>query len=234
MINKTKLPEIRVAVLDDHPLIRKALQYGLVAEEGIVVVGVFKNCEEAQSALEAGNIDLLVLDYLLQDADLDGLQLIKHLRLRFPKLKILVSSAMESPAIVQLVIKAGVKGFIGKSKEHEELVEAIRRVGKGKRYLSSDMQLKLDKFQETDKEMISYVEPRKEGEDIEVLIRELSPRELEVVRCFLAGMNIIDIAAKYNRSRKTISGQKQSALRKLGLRSDMELFRFNELIPDFL
>lgn len=230
MTNKKKLSVTRVAVLDDHPLIRKALQYSLEAEQDIEVVGVFKNREEAIPALESGNIDLLVLDYLLREADLDGLQLIKHLRLRFPLLKILVSSAVESPAIVQLVIKAGVKGFIGKSKEQEELIDAIRHVAGGKRYLSADMQLELDKFHETDKEMISYLEPREEGEDIEVLIRELSPRELEVVRCYLAGLSITQIAAKYNRSRKTISGQKQTALRKLGLRSDVELFRFKDLV----
>lgn len=230
MTNKKKLSVLKVAVLDDHPLIRKALQYSLEAEAGIEVVGVFKNREEAMPALETGNIDLLILDYLLREADLDGLQLIKHLRVRFPQLKILVSSSVESPAVVQLVIKAGVKGYIGKSKEHEELVEAIRQVGAGKRYLTADMQLELDKFHETDKEMLSYVEPRKEGDDIEVMIRQLSAREMEVVRCYLAGLSITQIAAKYNRSRKTISGQKQTALRKLGLRSDVELFRFKDLV----
>jgi DNA-binding NarL/FixJ family response regulator len=219
---------IRVAVLDDHPLIRKALQYSLLTEEGISLVGLYGNRKEAIPALREQQVDVLILDYLLGDDEMDGLHLIKHLRSHYPRLKILVSSALESPAIVQLVLKAGVRGFVGKSQEHETLITGIHAVGAGQRYLTPDMQFELDKFHESDKEMQSYIEPRPAGDDIKVLSRDLSPREIEVIRCYLDGMTIMQIAAKYSRSRKTISGQKQSALRKLGLRSDLELFKFRE------
>jgi DNA-binding NarL/FixJ family response regulator len=219
---------IRVAVLDDHPLIRKALQYSLLTEEGISLVGLYGNRKEAIPSLREQEVDVLVLDYLLGDDEMDGLHLIKHLRSHYPRLKILVSSALESPAIVQLVLKAGVRGFVGKSQEQETLISGIRAVGAGRHFLTSDMQFELDKFQESDKEMQSYIEPRPAGEGIKLLTRDLSPREIEVIRCYLDGMTIMQIAAKYSRSRKTISGQKQSALRKLGLRSDLELFKFGE------
>lgn len=52
----------------------------------------------------------------------------------------------------------------------------------------------------------------------------LSPKEQEVIRCFLTGMTVTDIAEKFSRSLKTVSGQKQSAMRKLGLKADHELF----------
>ncbi|KAF0855677.1 hypothetical protein Y788_11435 [Pantoea dispersa 625] len=57
-----------------------------------------------------------------------------------------------------------------------------------------------------------------------VSLKMLSPKEQEVIRCFLAGMTVTDIAEKFARSLKTVSGQKQSALRKLGLKADHELF----------
>lgn len=219
---------IRVAVVDDHPLILKALQYSLVTEEGLSLVGLYSNRKDVLPALTNNEIDVLVLDYLLGDEEMDGLHLIKQLRSRYPRLKILVSSSVESPAIVQLVIKAGVRGFIGKSQEHEKLIEAIRLVGSGQRYLTSQMKMDLDKFMEADREMHAYVAPHEETQDIKVLIRDLSAREMDVLRCYLDGMTIMQIAAKYSRSRKTISGQKQAALRKLGLRSDLELFKFRD------
>ena len=58
-------------------------------------------------------------------------------------------------------------------------------------------------------------------------VKTLSPREVEVVRCFLDGLSVSQIAVKFKRSRKTVSGQKQSALKKLGLRSDSELFKYS-------
>jgi DNA-binding CsgD family transcriptional regulator len=63
-------------------------------------------------------------------------------------------------------------------------------------------------------------------------ILSLSPREHEVLRCYLAGMSVSDIAAKFARSSKTISTQKQSALRKLGIRSDAELFASRKLLEE--
>ncbi|NWA63435.1 response regulator transcription factor [Pantoea sp. B9002] len=230
MLNKN--PPIKVAILDDHPLIRKALHYSLEYELDLNLVGMYKNRQEITSALQNGEIDLLVLDYLLAEEDFDGLQLVKHFRLHYPKLKILVSSAIESPAVVNQVIKAGVMGFVGKSKEQEELIAAIRKVASGKRYLSTDMQHELDMFNEPDADMYPYIAPsvRPGGKDIEILVRELTPREMEVIRCYLAGLNITQIAEKFNRSRKTISGQKQGALRKLGMKSDVELFRYQDLI----
>lgn len=229
---KKQVP-VKVAILDDHPLIRKALQYSLENEPDMELVGMYKNRQEITPSLQNDEINLLVLDYLLAEDDFDGLMLVKHLRLHYPRLKILVSSAIESPAVVNQVIKAGVMGFIGKSKEQEELINAIRRVASGKRYLSTDMQYELDKFNEPDIEMLPYLEPHlrsSKGKDIEVLVRELTPREMEVIRCYLAGLNITQIAEKFNRSRKTISGQKQNALRKLGMKSDVDLFRFKDLV----
>ncbi|AZD30813.1 response regulator transcription factor [Pseudomonas chlororaphis] len=224
------LSVLRVGVVDDHPLIRKAVQYSLENEPDMVLTASCKNRDDIIPYLARGEVDILVLDYLLKGSDnTDGLQLVKHLTLNYPDVKILLYTSVESPAVVQLVMKAGVKGFIGKSKELEELIHAIRYVAAGKTFLTADMQHELDKLAVVDKSMLPFIPIRVEGEEAEVLIRALSPREVEVIRCYLEGQSISDIAAKYNRSRKTISGQKQSALRKLGLTADVQLFKFKDL-----
>lgn len=218
----------QIAVLDDHPLIGKAMQYRLAQEPQLDLAGAFAQRQQLMTFLQRQPIDILVLDYMLGEDQLDGLQMVKQLRLHYPQLKILVSSAVEKPAIVQLLLKAGVQGFVGKSHDQEVLIDAIHQICRGKRFLTPDMMLELDKFQESDREMHDYLTPRQAGDDITLMLRELSPREIEVIRCYLDGLSITQIAGKYARSRKTISGQKQTALRKLGLRSDLELFKYKQ------
>ncbi|WP_343550904.1 response regulator transcription factor [Pantoea sp.] len=218
----------QVAVLDDHPLIGKAIQYRLAQEPLLQLAGTFSQRQQLMAFLQRNPLDVLVLDYMLGDGDLDGLQMVKQLRMRYPNLRILVSSSVEKPAIVQLLLKAGVHGFVGKSEDQEVLINALHQVCRNKRFLTADMLLEMDKFSESDREMHEYLLPREMGDDLTLLLRELSPREIEVIRCYLDGLSITQIAGKYARSRKTISGQKQTALRKLGLRSDLELFKYKE------
>ncbi|UYP72847.1 response regulator transcription factor [Pantoea dispersa] len=224
----------QIAVLDDHPLIGKAMQYRLAQEPQLDLVGAFAQRQQLMAFLQRQPLDILVLDYMLGEDQLDGLQMVKQLRLHYPQLKILVSSAIEKPAIVQLLLKAGVQGFVGKSHDQEVLIDAIHQICRGKRFLTPDMMLELDKFQESDREMHDYLAPRQAGDDITLLLRELSPREIEVIRCYLDGLSITQIAGKYARSRKTISGQKQTALRKLGLRSDLELFKYKQYFTELV
>lgn len=224
----------QIAVLDDHPLIGKAMQYRLAQEPQLDLAGAFAQRQQLMTFLQRQPIDILVLDYMLGEDQLDGLQMVKQLRLHYPQLKILVSSAVEKPAIVQLLLKAGVQGFVGKSHDQEVLIDAIHQICRGKRFLTPDMMLELDKFQESDREMHDYLTPRQAGDDITLLLRELSPREIEVIRCYLDGLSITQIAGKYARSRKTISGQKQTALRKLGLRSDLELFKYKQYFTELV
>lgn len=222
----------KIAVLDDHPLIGKAIQYRLAQEPLLHLAGAFAQRQQLMTFLQSNAVDVLILDYMLGEEDLDGLQMVKQLRVRYPDLKILISSAVEKPAIVQLLLKAGVHGFVGKSEDQEVLIAALHQVCRNKRFLTADMLLEMDKFQESDREMHDYLLPREMGGDITLLLRELSPREIEVIRCYLDGLSITQIAGKYARSRKTISGQKQTALRKLGLRSDLELFKYKDHFSD--
>lgn len=228
MFTSAPLAPFRIAILDDHPSIRTALRFTLQSECELELVGEYGRRQELLTALEHTTLDLLVLDYLLADDEIDGLQMVRHLLARNANLKILVSTSLESVAVVQLLLKAGVRGFIGKSKEQEELLFAIRQVLQGKRYLSNDMLLALDRARYDDRQKPDEYALTGNGETLLSLMRELSPREIEVLRCYLDGLSVSEIAVKYARSRKTISGQKQTALRKLGLRSDIELFKYKD------
>ncbi|AUX94821.1 response regulator transcription factor [Mixta gaviniae] len=226
-MTKTIARPLRVALLDDHPMIRAAFEICVSADPEITLVNTFGSSQQLVNELADLQLDVLVLDFLLGERELDGLALIKQLRNHFPRLNILIFSALESPAVVKMVLNAGVKGFIGKSQDMSEMVLAIRQVGMGRNWLSRDMAYEIEDLYVIDEASRSKPLDAAQKGSLYEKVKLLSPREVEVIRCFLNGMSVSQIAVKFKRSRKTVSGQKQSALRKLGLRSDNELFKYS-------
>ncbi|TPG79603.1 response regulator transcription factor [Pseudomonas arsenicoxydans] len=217
----SNLAPLRVALLDDHALIRHGFMLHIAEERDIEVVGAFGSSREMLASLRSVSVDVLVMDYSLQQTDLDGLNLIRLLRIRFPDIRILVFSSTESPSTIALSLRAGVRGFLGKSEDLVELVRAVRTVAHEKIYLSDAVALELG-FAPGSQQLLD------EHVAAEGTVQEktrLSPREEEVIRCCLVGMSVSQIALKFNRSRKTISGQKQTAFRKLGVSSEIELYK---------
>lgn len=222
---------LRIFILDDHALIREALKVRLSNEADFRVVGVYPGSSELLEGLRNEPADLLLLDYQLSDGELDGLRLIQLLRSHYPNLRILIFSSVERPATVNMAIRAGANGFFGKSQATEELVKAIRMVALDRLYLSPAMSAELDSTPVT-----SAALPNEQagvnGAEMLVNYPALSPKEREVLRCCLEGMSVSQIAEKFLRSRKTISGQKQAALRKLNVRTDAELFKLHLHLGD--
>lgn len=216
---------LRIVLLDDHALIREALKVRLSTESDFKVVGVYSGSPELLEALRSESVDLLVLDYQLRDGELDGLRLIQLLRSHYPELRILIYSSVERPATVNMAIRAGANGFFGKSQETEELMRAIRMVALDRLYLSPSMAAELD----TTPKASAASEEGEASDGVGTLVNypSLSPKEREVLRCCLEGMSVSQIANKFLRSRKTISGQKQAAMRKLNVRTDTELFKLH-------
>jgi DNA-binding NarL/FixJ family response regulator len=222
---------LRIALLDDHALIREALKIRLSTESDFKVMGVYSGSAELLEALRGDKVDLLILDYQLTEGELDGLRLIQQVRSHHPELRILIFSSVERPATVNMAIRAGANGFFGKSQETEELVRAIRTVALDRLYLSPSMAAELDSTPKTPTAGSQDGAPE-DGAGTLVNYPALSPKEREVLRCCLEGMSVSQIAIKFLRSRKTISGQKQAALRKLNVRTDTELFKLHLDLKD--
>jgi DNA-binding NarL/FixJ family response regulator len=108
----------------------------------------------------------------------------------------------------------------------DQLFRAIRTVAQGHIYLHPEMAREVaDVTETTNGDCIPDA-----TDDILARSASLSPREREVLRCYLSGMSVSEIAAKFSRSANTISTQKQSAYRKLGIRTDSELFKVQRLL----
>src|SRR5579863_7117174 len=224
---------IRVAILDDHAVVRHGIKTHLAEHRDIAVVASFGRSRDLLQWLKENRADVVVLDYSLGPDEIDGLGLIQVIRSRFAECRILVSSGFNAPVTVALAARAGARGFFSKDQSLRDLVFAIRKVNAGGTYFNlllgtdtaPDLTEPAKPPEPREEERIGHVDsaggenraPR--GSKL-----PLSPREYEVLRCCLAGMTISDIAAKFSRSPKTISAQKHAAFRKLGIRSDIELF----------
>lgn len=210
-----------VMLLDDHEMVRQGIELGLSKEADLTVIGTFGTGRELLDALARRPADVVVMDFILAPSDNDGLSLIQALNRRFSRCRPLIVCSHYTPATVSLSLKAGCWGILGKTQNLTELVTAIRTVAQGRIYLQPCMVPALQGIQS-----VLDVANMKSKMDVSTSMQLnacLTPKEQEVLRCFLDGMSVNSIAAKFSRSASTISTQKQSAYRKLGIRSDCEL-----------
>lgn len=215
-----------VMLLDDHEMVRQGIELGLDNETDLQVIGSFGTARELFEALVRTPADVVVMDFSLGPSDIDGLSLIKALNRRFEQCRLLIVSSHYTPATVSLALRAGSWGVLGKTQNLTELITAIRTVAQGRIYLQPCMLPALEGVRTiVDKVTI------KSTVELSAPLRVnacLTPKEQEVLRCFLDGMSVSSIAAKFSRSASTISTQKQSAYRKLGIKSDSELFKVTQ------
>ncbi|MGY2041724.1 response regulator [Pseudomonas pergaminensis] len=210
---------VRIAILDDHAVVRHGLVSHLAEESSIEIVGVYETSRELIRGMATMPANVLLLDFALGRDELDGVSLIRALRSRFPDCRILMVSSHHESATVSLALRVGARGFVGKDEGLGSLVKAIRTVASGAIYLSADMSYQV-------------ADAARPGESTQTPISDnalqraaLSAREQEVIRCYLEGMTVTEIAEKFNRSIKTISTQKATAFRKLGVTSNNGLFK---------
>ncbi|HCF3475898.1 TPA: response regulator transcription factor [Pseudomonas aeruginosa] len=218
------MKQLRIAILDDHAVVRHGLVSHLAAEPGINLAGVYGKSHELLQGMLIAPADILLLDFSLGRDELDGASLIRTVRVKFPDCHILVLSAHHGPAIVSLALRVGARGFVGKGEDIDCLVKAIRTIASGLIYLSADMSYQIAGA-------IRSPAPNQTSSNVSILeCASLSAREQEVIRCYLAGMTVTEIAKKFSRSIKTISTQKAAAFRKLGVSSDNSLFKIMQAL----
>ncbi len=213
-------------LLDDHEMVRQGIELSLNMEPDLEVIGSFGTGRELLDALGRRPAAVVVMDFILAPSQSDGLSLIQALNRRFSQCRPLIVCSHYTPATVSLSLKAGCWGVLGKTQNLTELITAIRTVAQGRIYLQPCMVPALQGMQS-----FAHVANMKWKQDVSTPMQLnvcLTPKEQEVLRCFLDGMSVNSIAAKFSRSASTISTQKQSAYRKLGIRNDSELFKFTQ------
>ncbi|MEN8727624.1 MAG: response regulator transcription factor, partial [Sulfurovum sp.] len=202
---------IRIAIADDHEIVRNGLMMLIDQEKDMEVEVQASSCSDLISMLKEKSVDLLILDLNLGDKN--GIESIENVSDLFPTLSILVLSTYpEEPYAVQ-TFKAGASGYLNKTVISSELIKAIRKITAGKKYISESLAENL---------AYGFSLEKSDTDPVELL----SKREFEVLSLIASGQAYKEIASKLNLSPKTVSTYRTRILEKLNLTSTAQLLRF--------
>ena len=206
-----EVKQVRVFILDDHPVVRQGLIQLLNQQEQLVVCGEASNFDQAMSDIENSKPDIVLVDISLNGPS--GIEYIKTAKTQFPDLLFLVHSMHDETLYAERAIRAGARGYIMKGEPTDRIITAIRRVLEGKIYLSDAMTEKM-------------LEKRYNGVSDGVSIMDvLSDRELEIFQLIGEGETTAEIAKRLYRSAKTIETYRARIKTKLNLKDNMQLIR---------
>jgi DNA-binding NarL/FixJ family response regulator len=198
---------IRVVIADDHPLIREGFGKLVARETDMELADQAGTATELMDVLEHAACDVLVLDIGLPDRS--GLEIIKDLRLRYPRMPVLVLSMHPTERYAVRALRSGAAGYLTKSSASDELIKAIRKVSTGTRYISEALA----------EELAAELDSGESGKPHEAL----SDREYQVFLLLAEGRSTADIARFLSLSCNTIQTYRRRVLQKLRLRTNPQL-----------
>jgi two-component system, NarL family, invasion response regulator UvrY len=201
---------IKVVVIDDHAVVREGLKRILSENFGIAVTGEAGDSFEAMKVVKSTPCDVVLLDITMPNRN--GLDLLKQLHAESPRLPVLVLSMHAEGQYALRVLRAGAAGYLTKESAPEKLIEAIRKVVRGGKYISQTLaeRLVFDLDHESDRSPHEI----------------LSDREFQVVCMMGSGRTVGEISQELGLSVKTISTYRLRILEKLQLKNTAEITRY--------
>lgn len=214
------IDKIRLLIVDDHKMFLEGLVSMLQDEELIEIVTTAINGEDALKKLNEHSVDLVISDISMPVVD--GIQLSKAIRKKFPKISILILSMLNEPEVISNLINSGVHGYLLKNAEKEELLRAIHVISHGDNYFSHDIK---DIYIQN-----QFSRPKRSN-----IIETLSKRECDVLYLIAEEHTTKEIADKLNLSQHTIETHRRNMLSKLGVRNTAGLVKYaiqNNILSD--
>jgi DNA-binding NarL/FixJ family response regulator len=202
---------IRVILVDDHELVRDGVSRLLEAHADLSVVGSFSDAREAVRFAASEEPDVAIIDVAMPSTS--GIDIARQLRDAAPDTHVLVLSMHSNPEYVRQALLAGALGYVAKEAAGAVLVEAVRRVQLGQRYLSDSL------GQEA---LQSFLQDSGERDPLE----PLSAREREVLRRTVEGRTIAETALELGLSPKSVETYRSRMMTKLGIHDLPALVKF--------
>jgi two-component system, NarL family, invasion response regulator UvrY len=199
-----------ILIVDDHAVVREGLKFILASADDLSVAAEASNAPDAMALLRERPCDLVLLDLSLPGKS--GIELLKMIRDELPNVRVLVLSTYPEDQYAVRVLKQGAAGYLTKESAPEQLVQAIRKVVRGGKYVSPAMAEKLlDEI---------GAPPQHAPHEL------LSDKEFEVFKLIATGKSLTDIAEKMHVSIKTISTYRTRILEKTGFTANAEFTRY--------
>ncbi len=201
--------DLRLFLVDDHPLFRTGLAYALTRRGGFVVVGEAGTAGEAITLIDTVQPDVAIVDVLLPAVS--GISLVGELTARYPQIRTLALSVVDEPCLIADMLRAGAAGFALKTQSPEEILDAVRTIVGGERYLPAAIPRGA-----LDAELASPTVAD---------VGRLTPREREIFELLIRGHSNDEIATRLYIARRTVETHRQHIVKKLSARSIAEMVR---------
>ena len=198
---------IRIAIVDDHAIVRAGLRQFFADHDDLAVVAEAADGREALDIVRAGGVDVVVMD--LSMGEQGGVEALVAIKARAPDLPVLILSALPETHYATALLQQGASGYLGKDCDPEHIVDAIRTVARGRKYISTVVAEQLAEA------LVGGVEKPPH--------QKLSQRELQVFLRLAAGEAVGNIAEHMSLSIKTVSTYRARIMEKLSLASNSDL-----------
>jgi len=196
----------KIILADDRPVIINGVRAYVDLAPNLSIAATATSTDELLGRLKDTKCDVLITDFAMSMRRMcDGFTLLSYVKRNYPDLRLIVLTMNVMPVVLYQIIKSGVNGLLHLYDDLGEIGRAIQGCSRNLRYIGPSVR------------QILRANP---------LGRVPSPRETEVLRMYVDGYSAIEIAARLNKSVKTVGLQKASAMRKMGLANDIELGRY--------
>lgn len=201
---------IRILIADDHPIVRQGLRRIVEADAGLVISGEVGDAAALLSAVQTTPTDLVLLDVSMPGGSF--LETLQNLRARHPAIRVLVLSVHPEDQWAVRALRAGASGYLTKDHSPDQLLEAIRRVYRGGKYVSPAL--------------AEQLASQFGGGEQQSLHELLSDREFEVMRRLGSGLTVSQIAGELKLSAKTVSTYRKRILDKMAVTTNADLVSY--------
>jgi two-component system, NarL family, response regulator NreC len=202
---------IRVLIADDHDVVAQGLKYLIEAQPDMEVIACVRDGREAVRRVVEVHPDIVLMDNAMPE--LNGIEATHLLSEREPETRVIMLSMYSDPVHVCRALQAGARGYVVKKSAAQEVVDAIRAVHAGRRYLSKPL---------ADTVIDQFVT----GSAFQDPVERLSSRERQVLQMLAEGRSVTEIAAKISLSPRTVETYRARMMDKLGIHELAGLVRF--------
>ena len=201
---------IKVLVADDHEIVRQGLKTIISEHSDLSIAGEAENGNQVLKILKKTKVDVVLLDFDMPEKN--GLDTLIELKALYPKLPVMILSIFPEDHYGTRFLKAGASGYLQKSSATDQLIDAIRKIFNGGKYISSALTDKLVTGLNKDKEQFLH--------------ESLTDREFQVFRLLATGKKLKEMADELCLSINTISTYRSRILQKMDLKSNADVIRY--------
>lgn len=203
---------IHLAIAEDHQSLIDGIQLLLRYEEEINIVGTVNNGEDLLKLVDLKRPNTILMD--IKMPKLDGIEATKKIKKKYPHIHILAFTMFDQTEAVEKMMQAGATGYILKSASLQEVLEALKKVSKGKQYIDVNLNTNALELEKTTKKTTKKK-------------NILTSRQIEIIELIALGKSTREIAAQLFIGVQTVETHRKNIIRVLGLRGKGELLRYS-------